>query len=101
MYLLKEAELNQSKKAARVYRALNHTLRQRMLFEIDAVGKGGMRVTDLFVKLRMEQSVASQHLAVLRKAGLVFTERTGKFIAYRVDYKKLAEVKNITAQLIK
>ena len=29
----------------------------------------------MYVKLRLEQSVASQHLAILRKAGFVRAER--------------------------
>jgi DNA-binding transcriptional ArsR family regulator len=44
------------------------------------------------VKLRLEQSVASQHLAILRRAGIVATSRDGKFINYSVSYTRLAEV---------
>ena len=46
-----------------------------------------MTVTDIYVKLRLEQSVASQHLAILRKAGVVQTERDGKFIFYSLGYQ--------------
>jgi DNA-binding transcriptional ArsR family regulator len=51
-----------------------------------------MTVTEIYVKLRLEQSVASQHLAILRRAGIVSTSRDGKFIFYSVNYNRLAEV---------
>jgi len=44
-----------------------------------------MNVTNIYVKLRIEQSVASQHLAILRNQGLVKTQRDGKTIWYSVD----------------
>ncbi len=71
------------KKAALVLRALNHRLRQQMIQVLDAQGK--MTVTEIYVQLRLEQSVASQHLAILRRAGIVRTEREGKFVYYRID----------------
>ena len=55
------------KKAALVLRAVNHKLRQQILKTLDENKK--MTVTDIYVNLRLEQSVASQHLAILRRAG--------------------------------
>ncbi|MBN8837313.1 MAG: helix-turn-helix transcriptional regulator [Sphingobacteriia bacterium] len=83
-------DLLKSKKAALVLRAVNHKLRQQILKLIDEQKK--MIVTDIYVKLRLEQSVASQHLAILRRAGLVITTRNGKFIHYSVNYAYLNEV---------
>ena len=65
-------------------RALNHPLRQKMLSLVKD-NRNRMNVTDIYVKLRIEQSVASQHLAILRNQGLVSTEREGKTIWYSVD----------------
>jgi predicted transcriptional regulator len=48
------------KKASLVLRALNHKLRQQMIKLLDENAK--MTVTELYVQLRLEQSVASQHL---------------------------------------
>lgn len=73
------------KKSALILRAVNHKLRQIILEELVEEKK----VTDLYVKLRLEQSVASQHLAILRKAGLVTTRRDGKFIYYRINIDAL------------
>jgi DNA-binding transcriptional ArsR family regulator len=86
------------KKAALVLRALNHKLRQQILKQIDEQGK--ITVTELYVKLRLEQSVASQHLAILRKAGFVNTEREGKFIYYSVNTSRLEEVNQLVSDLL-
>jgi DNA-binding transcriptional ArsR family regulator len=86
------------KKAALVLRAINHKLRQQILKQIDEQGK--ITVTELYVKLRLEQSVASQHLAILRKAGFVKTEREGKFIYYSVNSSRLQEVIELADKLL-
>ncbi len=87
----------QTKKAALILRAVNHKLRQQMLKLLDENKK--MTVTELYVKLRLEQSVASQHLAILRRAGIVSTVRNGKFIFYSHDYERLSEVIKFTGDL--
>ena len=79
-------------------RALNHKLRQQILKMIDESGK--MTVTELYVKLRLEQSVASQHLAILRKAGFVKTDRDGKFIYYSVNINRMQELNQFVKQLL-
>ena len=89
----------QLKKAALILRAINHKLRQQILKLIHQHGK--MTVTEIYVKLRLEQSVASQHLAILRKAGYVNTLRDGKFIFYSVNYSRLDQVHSIVHDLLK
>ena len=79
-----------SKKAALVFRALNHKLRQQILKLIDEQKR--LTVTEIYVRLRLEQSVASQHLAILRRAGIVKTERDGKFIYYSVNSARVAHI---------
>ena len=90
--------LHHIKKAALVLRAINHKLRQQILKQIDEHGR--MTVTELYVKLRLEQSVASQHLAILRKAGFVKTERNGKFIYYSVHLDRIKEVNQLVSNLL-
>lgn len=89
----------QLKKAALILRAINHKLRQQILKLIHQNER--MTVTEIYVKLRLEQSVASQHLAILRKAGYVSTFRDGKFIYYSVNYERLQEVHTYAQQLLK
>jgi DNA-binding transcriptional ArsR family regulator len=86
------------KKAAMVLRALNHKLRQQLLKLIEDEKR--ITVTEIYVRLRLEQSVASQHLAILRKAGIVNTERDGKFIFYTVNYKRIDEISHFVKELV-
>lgn len=91
-------DLLELKKAAVILRALNHKLRQQMIKVIDEHGK--ITVTELYIKLRLEQSVASQHLAILRKAGFVTTSREGKFIYYSLNISRLEDLMRYTSQLL-
>lgn len=86
------------KKAAMVLRALNHKLRQQLLKLIEEEKK--ITVTEIYVRLRLEQSVASQHLAILRKAGIVNTQRDGKFIFYTVNFKRIDEIGHFVKELV-
>ena len=86
------------KKAALVLRAMNHKLRQQMIKLLDESER--MTVTEIYVKLRLEQSVASQHLAILRRAGIVITQRDGKFIYYAINYGRVAEVNQFVEDLV-
>jgi DNA-binding transcriptional ArsR family regulator len=87
------------KKAALVLRALNHKLRQQMIKMLEENTK--MTVTDLYIQLRLEQSVASQHLAILRRAGIVKTERDGKYIYYKVNEDRISQINQIVDSLLK
>jgi len=84
------------KKAAIYVRAINHKLRQQILKKIDE--KGTCTVTEIFTDLFL-QAVASQHLAVLRKAGFVKTTRDGKNIYYSVNMPRLKEFLQTIQQL--
>ncbi len=86
------------KKAALILRAINHKLRQQILKLIDTHDK--ITVTEIYVKLRIEQSVASQHLAILRKAQFVNTERDGKFIYYTVNTDRIKDLNQFVSQLL-
>ena len=86
------------KKASLILRAVNHKLRQQMLKLLDENQK--MTVTEIYIKLRLEQSVASQHLAILRRAGIVSTLRDGKFIYYTVNYQRVKELNEFVENLV-
>ena len=85
------------RKAVMVLRAVNHKLRQKMIDLIEEHDR--ITVTEIYVKLRMEQSVASQHLAILRRAGVVITQREGKFIFYSLDKHRLDQVAHLVSEL--
>ena len=75
----------------------NHKLRQKIIDILD--DSDTMTVTDIYIKLRLEQSVASQHLAILRRAGVVLTERHGKFIYYSLDNDRLSQISRLVEEL--
>lgn len=85
------------RKAVLVLRAVNHKLRQRIIDLLEE--SDSLTVTDIYIKLRLEQSVASQHLAILRRAGVVSTEREGKFIYYALDKDRLAQISRLVEEL--
>lgn len=95
----KEIQLDYAdlRKAVLVLRAVNHKLRQRIIDLLEE--SDTMTVTDIYIKLRLEQSVASQHLAILRRAGVVITERQGKFIYYSLDRNRLAQISQLVEDL--
>ena len=71
-----------------ILRALAHPLRLKILEFIDQ--NEVINVNKIYNTLKLEQSITSQHLRILRMAGLVATVRDGKFIHYKVDYDKLS-----------
>lgn len=93
-----KVDLINVKKAAVILRAINHKLRQQILRLLDENGR--LTVTEVYIRLRLEQSVASQHLAILRRAGYVKTERDGKFIYYMVNTERMAIVNQFVENLV-
>ncbi len=86
------------KTAAMTLRAINHKLRQQIVRLLEENKR--MNVTDIYVKLRLEQSVASQHLAILRRANIVITERDGKFIHYALNHARIASIAQFVQDLV-
>ncbi|WP_353483587.1 metalloregulator ArsR/SmtB family transcription factor [Haliscomenobacter sp.] len=73
--------------SSELLRALAHPLRLQIIEFIDQ--SDAINVNKIYNTLKLEQSITSQHLRVLRTTDLVSTEREGKFIHYRVDYDKI------------
>jgi DNA-binding transcriptional ArsR family regulator len=83
---LQNAELDilKLKKALHILRAINHPLRQEIVKLIDKNER--MTVTEIHTNFKIEQAVASQHLAILRRAGFVNTKKESKFVYYALSY---------------
>ena len=75
-------------RASAIARALAHPLRMKILKFIDK--NKVINVNKIYNTLKLEQSITSQHLKILRDAGLVNTERDGKFIFYSIRYDALS-----------
>jgi DNA-binding transcriptional ArsR family regulator len=95
----KTAVLLKVRKGQMILRALNHKLRQQILNIIEE--KPNITVTEIYVKLKIEQSVASQHLAILRNSDIVTTTRDGKFIKYNVNHDRINDIEAFVDQLLK
>ena len=83
--------------AVLVLRAVNHDLRKDIIILLQR--QENMTVTEIYVRLRVEQSVASQHLSVLRKAGIVIPTREGKFIRYSLNQERLELIAGLVNSL--
>lgn len=96
-----EEEINISydnlRSAVLVLRAINHDLRRNIIKLLEEEER--MAVTDIYVRLRIEQSVASQHLAILRKAGIVTPIREGKYIYYSLAKDRLSQIAELISSL--
>lgn len=84
------------KKAAHILRAINHPLRSQ-LFEYLTEEK---TVTEIYHHFKIEQSVASQHLAILRAAGFVTTERKGRFVYYKANHTRMDGVRALCREMV-
>jgi len=85
------------RKAALTFRAINHDLRRAIINLLRE--KKELMVMDIYVKLRIEQSVASQHLAILRRAGIVKANKKGKFVFYSLDENKISTILSVASKL--
>lgn len=66
-------------------RALAHPLRLKILEFIDRNQE--INVNKIYNTLDLEQSITSQHLRILRLAGVVEANRDGKYIHYTINYE--------------
>lgn len=82
-----------------VIRSVDHKLRQQIIKMLTESPR--LTVTEIYNKLKLEQSIASQHLAILRRSGIVITKRSGKFIYYSLNKERLEEISNLIKELAK
>ena len=68
-----------------ILRALAHPLRLKILEFIDKYLN--INVNKIYNTLKIEQSITSQHLKILRNSGVVITEKEGKFVHYHINYE--------------
>ena len=76
--------MDEIEELAETFKALSDPTRLRLV-KLLAEGGGALCVNALARRLGVTQSAASQHLRVLRHAGLVRGERRGTFVHYMLD----------------
>ena len=72
------------KTSTELMRALAHPLRLRILEYIDQ--QGSTNVNKIYRSLGIEQSITSQHLRIMRMAGVLDSDRDGKYVHYSINY---------------
>jgi DNA-binding transcriptional ArsR family regulator len=82
-------EYNALRKALLIIRAINHNERMHIL---NLLKQREMTVTEIHTLLNSEQSVVSQHLAILRRARIVHGLRNKKFVYYSINKECLDEI---------
>ncbi len=86
-------EYKSLRKSILILRSINHKLRLQLIELLE--NNTSMRVKEIYVAMRLEQSVASQHLAILRTSGVVTTERKGRYIYYSLNKLRLKELSDM------
>jgi DNA-binding transcriptional ArsR family regulator len=95
--------MDEIEELAKIFKALSDPTRLRLVKLLSALSSGecpgeceGQRslcVNALTHRLGVTQSAVSQHLRVLRQAGLVRGERQGPFVHYSLDQDGLEQYK--------
>lgn len=70
--------------SSELMRALAHPLRLKILEFIDQ--HGAINVNKIYRALEIEQSITSQHLKIMKMAGVVHAAKDGKYVTYSIDY---------------
>ena len=82
---------------AELCHAMSHSARQKI---IHILGGGQLSVGEISSKIEVGQSAVSRHLAILRRSGLVTTERHGQEIYYQVANPKITEVCDLMRKVL-
>lgn len=83
---------------ANLFKGLAHPYRIRVLEILDQVGESS--VGDMLTKTGLEASHLSQHLSVLRKYGLVVSERRGSIVHYTLASPQVSALLRIARELL-
>lgn len=70
--------------SSELLRAIAHPLRLKIMEFIDR--NPNVNVNKIYNSLRLEQSITSQHLRILRDSGVVDASRKGKYVYYELNY---------------
>jgi len=84
--------MDEIEELAEIFKALSDPTRLRLVKLLGEHG-GALCVNALAHRLEVTQSAVSQHLRVLRQAGLVNGQRHGYFVHYSLDRDRLEQYK--------
>ena len=83
---------------ANLFKGLAHPYRIRVLEILSATDEAS--VSEMITETGLEASHLSQHLGVLRRYGLVTSERRASVVYYRLAFPHVAELLRVAHQLL-
>jgi len=88
---------DEAAETAQLLAALADPVRLRMLSMLAASAEGSACGCDLEAPLGLSQPTVSHHLRILREAGLVIGEKSGRWVHYRLVGERLGEIRDFLA----
>ncbi len=82
---------------AEICRGLAHPVRLEV---VHLLGTRELAFGDLFAQMQVSKPKLSQHLAVLRQAGIVTARRAGAHVFYRLKYPEIESACEAVAQVL-
>ncbi|MGP6175002.1 ArsR/SmtB family transcription factor [Corynebacterium sp. A21] len=83
---------------ANLFKGLAHPYRIRVLEILAATPQ--VSVSEILADMGLEASHLSQHLAVLRRYGMVVSERQANVVNYRLAYPQVADLLKVARELL-
>ncbi|MEM6344078.1 MAG: metalloregulator ArsR/SmtB family transcription factor [Bacteroidota bacterium] len=78
------------KRVARLMKTVSHPVRLAIIDLL--LESGALTVTDIYNKVGISQSNASQHLKALEDVGVLGSDRNGKSILYQIQNQQIAQL---------
>lgn len=82
--------IDKFERASHILKALSHPVRMAMMEML--IKDKQLNVTTIYEQLGIEQAVASQHLAVLKKYGVLEVKKKGKNAYYYIRQPRLYKI---------
>jgi len=86
----KDLDIRKLEDAASRLRALAHPMRVAIIELLEKNGK--MNVTQIYLKLKIEQAAASHHLNILKSKGMLGSKRDGKNTFYFLKQNAVIQI---------
>jgi DNA-binding transcriptional ArsR family regulator len=86
------------KRVSAVLRSINHKTRQDIISNIRKTPN--INITKLSSIMRIDVSILSQHLAILRQSKIIAYTRNGKYIEYLVNEQYLLYIEKVMFDFI-
>ncbi len=82
---------------ADIFKAIAHPTRIRIL---ELLRNGEHCVCDIFEQLNVEQANTSQHLALMKKQGVLQSRKEGLRVIYSIKYPEIIELLKLADQIL-